>query len=101
MSDVQNTTAPMAEATEPTTALPTAQPDTTAAADHAALVEEAQKPMVNGEPAVESSSEPAAPVAAAEEKKDEVAPAATEEAEKAVEPVTQGQLGYKGPGLLK
>ena len=40
------------------------------------------------------ATEEAAPVT--EEKKEDAAPA-----EKVIEPISQGQLGYKGPGLLK
>ena len=69
-----------AEHAEPTTHEPAVSEQTPAAID-------AVKSETNGESAA------AAP---AEEKKDEPI-----QAEKTIEPITEGQLAYKGPGLLK
>jgi hypothetical protein len=101
MSDIQNTTAQPAEAsTEPVATSTTAQPEAPATSATAPVTE--SKPEVNGVPATE---EAAAPIT--EDKKDEAAPlaaaAAVEEkpAEKTIEPITEGQLSVKGPGLIK
>lgn len=94
MSDVHDTTKPV-EATEPTTALPQmeAAPEEVPKSD--ALATEEHQPEVNG---VTEEAKDAAAVPAEAKTADEAAPAA---AEKTIEPVTEGQLGYKGPGLLK
>lgn len=103
MSDVQNTTVTASPAVDTPAAEPvtaSTQPETTTS-----TTEEAPKPAETSTeiPAVtESKPTEATPAAteeaapATEEKKDEAAPA-----EKVVEPISQGQLGYKGPGLLK
>lgn len=85
MSDVlQHTTTPAAETlvTDPATA--------TSITKDAPL---ATEPAVNGE-APKTGTETAVADAAPIED-------STETAEKAVEPITEGQLAYKGPGLLK
>lgn len=91
MSEVQNTALPV-EASEPTLAATNEVPATTAA-ETAAPTEHAA-PVVDG--AVDQTPEPAA-AAPVEESKDEATPAA----EKTIEPISEGQLTYKGPGLLK
>lgn len=82
---------------EPTpTALPQ-HPEMTAgeALTTDAPVSAAHEPEINGVPNVNHDAAVAAPV---EEKKAEVAPAVEK---KPVEPITEGQLSYKGPGVLK
>lgn len=86
MSDVQQpTTAPATETlvTDPATA--------TSITKDAPL---ATEPVVSSE-APKTEAETAAVTDAAPVE------ASTETAEKAVEPITEGQLAYKGPGLLK
>lgn len=104
MSEVQNTPATAtAEASEPVVAAPAAtEPQAeaapAAAAESAAPAAEEAKPE-----AAEGAAEPSAAAAAVteqEEKKDEATPAAVAE-KKPVEPITEGLLGYKGPGLVK
>lgn len=97
MSDAQNTaatTAPAAEATAPVTypagAVPVEAPATTEPQV------DAEAPKTEAEPVAAAATE-ATP---AEEAKADT-PAAAAAAEKAVEPITQGQLAYKGPGLVK
>lgn len=90
MSDIHTT--PAVAATEPTVTEPAA---VAAAAPPAETV-----PTVH-----EPASETAAPVVE-EPKAEAVAPVEeskieTPVAEKAVEPITEGQLAYKGPGLVK
>lgn len=97
MSDVQNTTtAQPAEAvaekvmTNPTPAAPTEE---TTATEAPATTESAVEA-----PKTEETAAPATTEEKAEEKTDAATPA-TET--KVAEPILEGQLGYKAPGLLK
>ncbi|KAK5120956.1 hypothetical protein LTR85_005740 [Meristemomyces frigidus] len=92
MSEVQNSFVPV-EATEPNVAATNEVPETTAA-ETAAPIESAA-PAVDG--AANERSEPAAAAVSVEESKVETTPSA----EKTIEPITEGQLAYKGPGLIK
>ncbi|KAI7240320.1 hypothetical protein KC330_g1277 [Hortaea werneckii] len=106
MSAVPETTPatqPTVEATEPTAtntaATPTepetftSAPETPGQADEAAKEAKPETEAPKEESKEETKEEPAAP---AEEKKTE-----DKTEEKPVEPITEGQLAYKGPGLLK
>lgn len=90
MSDIQQPVNPVAEASEPTTDTTTQQPEATST-EGVAPVEESH-PEVNG-----GASEPQETTALPTEEKVEATPVA----EKTIEPVTEGQLTYKGPGLIK
>ncbi|KAI7287503.1 hypothetical protein KC345_g573 [Hortaea werneckii] len=106
MSAVPETTPatqPAVEATEPTAtntaATPTepetftSAPETPAQADEAAKEAKPETEAPKEESKEEAKEDPAAP---AEEKKTD-----EKTEEKPVEPITEGQLAYKGPGLLK
>lgn len=105
MSEVQQPVAPVAEpivadpvaTTAETAAIEPLAPTTeTAAVTEAAPVTDTPAPAVNG--TVEEPEAVAAPVVEPV-KAEESTPAATT-ADKVVEPVTEGQLAYKGPGLV-
>lgn len=91
MSDVHTTAAPAV--TEPVveSAAPVVVTDATAPVEEPIVSGEAPKTEV-AEPIAEESKTEAAPV---EEAKTETA------AETPIEPITEGQLAYKGPGLVK
>ncbi|KAK6395275.1 hypothetical protein LTR65_000745 [Meristemomyces frigidus] len=89
MSEFQNTALPV-EATEPTIAATHQLPETTAT-ETAAPTEHAAAPVVDG-----ALGEPAAALPVEESKLED-----TSAAEKTIEPISEGQLAYKGPGLLK
>ncbi|KAF2171401.1 hypothetical protein M409DRAFT_50847 [Zasmidium cellare ATCC 36951] len=91
MSDVHNTTAaPVVAETVVEPAAPVAVTDASAPVEEPKVDAEAPKTEAT-EPAVEEAKTEAAP---AEEAKPETA-------EKPIEPITEGQLAYKGPGLVK
>jgi len=102
MSDVQIFSQPHAQTSEPTEA--THMPENTAAETLSTQAEDApktdglaaeeQKPEVNG-----VTDEAKDTVTASPAEKSATSPAAA--AEQSTEPITEGQLGYKGPGLLK
>jgi len=91
MSDFQNTTQPTVETSEPTTGA-TQLPETSLAGE-TSLPSEDATPMTNG---VAHETQETAAVAPVDDVKAEESPA-----EKTIEPITEGQLGYKGPGILK
>nr|POE47720.1 hypothetical protein CFP56_01051 [Quercus suber] len=97
---VDSTTAadPVATTTEATAVEPLAPTtDVTTVAESAVPAAETAKPVVDGTSNEVAAAAPVAEAAATEE------PAAgtTTAAEKVVEPITEGQLAYKGPGLVK
>ena len=96
MSDFQHTQQPLAEATEASTVSPLVQPESRLE-DHIAPVEQPRH-VVDGN-ALESHASPAIAAPLEESKLDNAV--ATPAAEKTIEPITEGQLGYKGPGLIK
>lgn len=93
MSDLQNTTATEKATTDPTIAPETdVKPEETPRVEpshDASAVESSKADEIQALPEAKDQSAPA------EEKKDEAAP------EKPIEPITEGQLALKGPGLLK
>ena len=108
MSDIQNTT-PVA----PATTEPHAVSEPVAAAgehNHTALPETSAAPVAAANPST-TATEPLkenhhatdsiAPAAVAPEGVAPVEEKKVSPAEKAVEPITEGQLAYKGPGLIK
>ena len=93
MSDVHNTTAaPVVAETVVEPAAPVAVTDATAPVEEPKVDAEAPKTEVAEPVVAEESKTEAAP---AEEAKAETA------AEKPIEPITEGVLAYKGPGLVK
>ncbi|KAK4888564.1 hypothetical protein LTR27_012572 [Elasticomyces elasticus] len=92
---VANQVEPVIPAT--TTATTTHQPEVSPVESAAPLAETA--PVVNGEPAVETQEQVVAPV---EEKMADTTPTVPEKAaERSIEPISEGQLAVKGPGLIK
>ncbi|CAK3953816.1 Hypothetical predicted protein [Lecanosticta acicola] len=89
MSDVQNTPAPVTEAGEATAPAAAINADTTA--------------PVASETKPEATTETSAPPTTTEEATPAAAAPTAEETkeEKTVEPIIEGQLAYKGPGLVK
>ncbi|KAF2722600.1 hypothetical protein K431DRAFT_293241 [Polychaeton citri CBS 116435] len=95
MSAVPAPAIPGVEQPIATPAVPETKPEETTATAPITSAEEAVKPTDEVAAPAETAATAAAAVPA-EEKKDEVAPA-----EKVVEPLSEGILGYKAPGLLK
>ena len=102
MSELQHTQQPLAEATEPSVVSPALQSES-AIEEPIAPVEQS-KAAISGSalstqaaPTTQTTPADAAPL---EESKLDNA-VATPAAEKTIEPITEGLLGYKGPGLLK
>jgi len=95
MSDVQDFNKPHALTSDHTDTTAAETPSSQAEAPKAdGLAAEERTPEVNGVTDAAKDT-----VAAPSEEKNATSPAAA--AEKSTEPITEGQLGYKGPGLLK
>ena len=104
MSELHNTQQPLAEPIASNT-IPTTMHSETAMENHTAPVMQSHQ-VVDGNN-LESHATPAThatPANAAlteESKLDTIGASHTATAERVIEPITEGQLGYKGPGLLK
>ncbi|KAK1066663.1 hypothetical protein LTR74_007033 [Friedmanniomyces endolithicus] len=98
MSDLHNThAAALPTEAEPATMAPTHQAEVFPAEGAAPLTD--TKPAMNSEPVMNTQEPEIAPV---EESKAATAPIVPERAaERSVEPIVEGQLAVKGPGLIK